>query len=1359
MHTAVSSNTLPPMITGSPTAPAPSPSNDVLAFPASIAQQVFWYLELLQPGVTAFNVPMRFRLEGALDPIILRRSLETIVERHEALRTHFEENNGELLQIVEPSNTFDFPQIDLRHLPQNRITDEADRLGSIEAHRPFNLATGPLFRAELLRLADTTWHLHVTAHHALFDGWSMTVLTEELATIYQAFTDGKPCPLQPLAIQYGDFSVWQKEFLESPEMARQLAFWKEKLRSMQEVDLPTDHPRPAAKSWKGDLISTLLPKSLTNRLQAIATRQGASLYHLLLAAYKLLLHRYSGSDDIAVGSPITGRTRAELEPIIGVFINSLILRSDLSGDPSFSQLVTRVRDTALEALENQDIPFECLVRAIKPPRDQSRNPLFQINFTHQRSFAKAGNFAGVELIPIPSRSPGAIFDLHLFMVEREEGWRVTCDFSTALFERTSAQRILGHFQHLLESIADAPEKPISQLAILTENEQRHLLGDWLGHSTDFPRDSNLAALFTETAHRFPKRIALTSGGDYFTYQQVLAEATAIALDLRNAGVLPGDRVALLTRPSANAIIGLLGILLAGAAFMPLDPDYPAERIAVLLADAAPKAILAPENLRPASWSGPVVTLANRGLSTPAELPHIPLGPDSPAYLLYTSGSTGKPKGVLVPHRAVARLVRNNDFIRITQDDVFLQAAPLSFDASTLEIFGPLLNGGRLVVPPHQGLDEIARAVRENGVTILWLTAGLFQVMIDEHVASLKGLKYLLAGGDVLSPSHVRQAIDRLPGTTLVNGYGPTENTTFTTCHTIRREDTGLPSIPIGKPIANTRCFILDPLGRPVPAGIPGELHTGGDGLALAYLNDPSLTAEKFITPADPGVRSICPRLYRTGDLCRWMPDGTIEFIGRRDHQVKVRGHRIELGEIEARLSSHPDVRQAKVAVRGETAETKRILAWVQPRDGSRLDEATITSHLAAQLPTFMRPDAIGIVETFPVNANGKIQTSALPDPGRGLSEPDNTAAEPPATPAEKRLAAIWSSLLGVPEIHRTSNFFHLGGHSLMALRMFSRITREFGRSLPLSALLEKPTLTSLASLLEDPAPTRIPKAEPPPATTSTPGTLGHLVTLNPGTTETPLFCLHGGDGGVIFYRNLAERLPKSLPIHAIESLALGQSSPIAQLSVRETAADYIRTLLAKQPHGPYRLAGYSFGGVVAHEMACQLTELGHSVEFLGLFDTHCPTAVTRKYSLPERLSVFWKQHREITLPHRIALVAKRIRDGIRTNRRVKNEILTARQTPLADPFSDLRRVQVREENWRAMQAHTPCKFKNRITLFKTSTLSDKVEWPSDYGWTCFSQTGVDIVPVSGEHLTLFDPDHIPPLAEALTRSLNHSPPH
>ncbi|MEO5913268.1 MAG: amino acid adenylation domain-containing protein [Luteolibacter sp.] len=1330
--------------------PAPHPAGDgdvnILAFPASPAQEAFFYLEKLFPSHPAFNVPVRFELKGVLDRGLLKSAFDALAERHEGLRTRFVEEDGKLLQVIASETTFPLPCTDISHLAGSELEAELNRLGSEEARTAFDMSKDPLFRASLILTAPDRHILQITIHHSVADGWSIGIMTDELAEFYNASLENREPRVEPLAIQYADFTIWQREFLESPELNQHLEHWKKKLQGYTELELPTDRPRPPLKSWDGDIVSLILRPSISEKVARISRDKGATMFHVFLAAFKAVASRYTGLEDIAVGSPVAGRTRAELEPIIGTFINSVILRTDLSGDPSFGELVGRVRDNVTDAIAHQDLPFEQLVKALQPRRDPGRNPLFQINFTHQRDFVKPVSFGGAHLTAIPSRSPGAIFDLHFFMVERADGWRASCDFARDLFDRSTAERLLRHFETFLDAAAGEPDVPLSQLPILTSAEKIELT-KWSGAKILYPSDRSLGELFLDQAARQPARIALTHAKRDISYQLLAASALGLRSRLIQSGVKPGSRVALCAPSVPEMISAQIAILLAGASCVPLDPDYPADRLKFMLEDSASTVILTTSALSqklPDSIGKILLTPLAESLVTPA-LAEVNVPADSVSHVFYTSGSTGTPKGVMVGHRGISRLVLGGGFMDFKQEDSFLQTAPISFDAATLEIWMPLLHGGRIVLTGESGpsLPAIARAIREQGVTCLWLTAGLFQTMVDEHLTDLKGLRYLLAGGDVLSPDHVRRAFEALSNTTLINGYGPTENTTFTCCHTITRSDLDRSSIPIGRPVGNTTVHVLDARMRPVPIGIPGELFTGGDGLALGYLGNDELTASKF--PIHPELG----RLYRTGDLCRWLPDGSIEFLGRSDTQVKIRGFRIEPGEIEARLASHPGVKQAKVAVRGNSAESKRIEAWVVPAEGTSPDPAELSDYLTQFLPGYMRPDGIAIIDVLPLSANGKVDVSGLPDPSRPSESRQKTGGEAPVGKTEQRLAVMWSDLLEVPQVHRDDDFFALGGHSLMALRLFSRINREFNLTLPLAALLSHPTLRELATLV---GPAEEPEIAPKPASP----TKGHFVTLSRGTNATPLFCIHGGDGGVLFYRSLAALMPADLPFHAIESLELGSSGKIESSSIEETATAYLHILLESQSQGPFRLAGYSFGGVVAHEMACQLERLGHKVEFLGLFDTHNPTASARSYSMPERLRVFWQQNSEIPFWSRIKRVRQRFGEGVRTNRRIKTELKAARSSGPAEPYSDLRRVQVREENWRAMQAYRPGAFKGRITLFKTSTISDKVERPADYGWGPLATGGLDIASVSGEHLTLFEPENISSLGEALVSALAQS---
>jgi len=1303
-------------------------------FPSSAQQQAFWYLQMLRPDAAAFNVPFRFRLDGPLDVERLREAFGRVVERHEVLRTRFEQSGDDLSQVVEPVGKVDLVTVDLLDLPKDERLPEAERLAEDEAARPFVLSECPLIRVQLVRVEEVCHILHVTAHHTVFDGWSLQVLIDEIAAIYSALAEGREAPLDAPALQYGDYSVWQKEFLAGPGLKKQVDFWKTKLDGMSELELMTDHPRPAVKQWGGEVAEERLPSAISDRIRGLASQHGCTPYHLLLTVFKALLATYTGTKDVSVGTPATGRLQSELEPLIGVFINPLVLRTDLSGDPSFVDAMKRVSTTVMESLEHQELPFDLLVRELNPRRDSGRNPLFQVNFTFEGGFSQQVEFGEVRLTPMPSRTSGAIFDLHLFVVEDPDGWTLNCDYSVDLFDHATAVRVLRHFRNLLEAVLNRPEAHLSDLSVLDAGERSLVLDQWAGSTVTSAQPRTISEAFADVAGRYPSREALVCGGDRLSYGELLAWSDVIAANLHAEGVKAGDLIAFNLPPSMESIAAILGILRVGAAYVPLNPADPSPRQAAVLADSGSRLmIVSPGDSAPAGWDGVALAIPSRHEPLAGRLPVPAVDSESSAYVMFTSGSTGRPKGVEVPHRGVLRLVLGCDFAEITPDDVFLQAAPLSFDASTFEIFAPLLNGGRLVVPDSSPtLDDIAEAVEQHGVTTMWLTAGLFQVMVEERLESLKGVKQLLVGGDVLSKPHVKTALEALPGTRLINGYGPTENTTFTTCHTITPADLEQVSISIGRPIKGTTVFILDDELKALPVGVPGLLYTGGLGLALGYHGDAELTSERFIDHPKLG------RLYNTGDRCRWSADGTIDFLGRADHQVKLRGFRIEMGEVEAILGEHSGVSACKVAVRGEGASKKRLLAWVCVEGAAQTAE--ISEWLSSRLPAFMLPERILIIDEMPLTANGKVRVNALPEPDERVSH----KWEAPQGEGEVRLASIWQELLGIDAAGRDDDFFDLGGNSLAGLRMFARIQREFDVSLPLATLLRARTIRALTMAIESGA-----------GETGAIALSGHLAEVQPKGSPPALCGIHGGDGGILFYRQLAERLPHDRPFVAIESPELGHSDEIKVKPIEETAADYITILRARQPEGPYLLAGYSYGGVVAYEMARQLTEAGESVPFLGLFDTMNPAIEVRPYALSERVSVYWNASSKLSLSERIVRLAGRFKDGVETHIKVKSEVAEAQRSQAAEAHTELRAVQLREAHEMAMDAYKPGRFHGSLNLFRADAVNDKFELPDDYGWSDRVDE-LKVVEVPGEHLTLFDSGNVDPLAGHVSKALQEA---
>ncbi|MCY1035330.1 amino acid adenylation domain-containing protein [Corallococcus sp. BB11-1] len=1097
--------------------------------PLSFAQQRLWLLARMEPDSSAYNEPGVLRLSGPLDPTALAEALVDLLRRHEVLRTRVVEHDGAPVQRVEPEQAAAdllrqhalphgrsgghagassqgippegtganprphepprdrlgehdrapeqstarearavLPVEDLRSLSSEAREARAAAIVHEEAARPFAMDRAPLLRMRLLRLGDEEHRLVAVLHHIVCDAGSLGILFHDLAALYEARRDGRTASLPVLSVQYADFAVWQRGWLQGDVLERQLTYWRKVLDGAPaERDVPFARGARTSEPGPSGTVHRALPHTLGAPLEALCRREGVTPFMALLATFQALLQRYTGEHDVLVGTPVAHRTHGALEALVGFFVNTLVLRTHVPKGGSFRQLLARAREDALGAFSHPDLPFEKLVESLKLARTSSRPPFLQFMFALQDAPRADLVLSGLRATLEEPPPAQAKFDLLLELSRRGDGWHASWQFDTARFDSVTVGRMAEHFERLLTVALSRPDAPLAHLPLLTEAEQA-LIARANDTGPTVPRDASIPRRFEAQADRTPDAIAVERDGQSLTYRELDAKANRLAHTLHARGVGPDVPVGLCLSRSFELIIGMLGVLKAGGAYLPLDPQEPPERRTRLLTNAGARWVLTQTALSPVGddagaspidLSGPAVPGQPEGRL--ASSPHA----DTLAYVMHTSGSTGHPKAVCVPHRAVLRLVTHPNYLTLTAEDAFLQLAPPSFDAATLEVWAPLLNGGRLVLFPGHGaaaLETLGQVVARHRVTCLWLTAGLFHGVVDQHPEALTGVRQLLAGGDVLSPEHVRRVLERHP-LRVINGYGPTENTTFTCCHPMASPEQVESPVPIGAPITGTRVHVLDAMLAPVPVGVPGELYCAGDGLARGYLGQPDLTAERFLP--DPFSQEPGTRMYRTGDRARWREDGRIDFLGRVDQQVKVRGFRVEPGEVEAALLSHPDVRDAAVVAVGARADTRRLVAHVVLRDAATLPPEALRAFLGEKLPEHLVPGAVTLHEALPLTPNGKVDRRALATTllTEGATDP---AALTPRTRTEALLAALWTSLLGLPHVGPHENFFALGGHSLMAMRLLSRVREATGVTLGLKTLFEAATLATLAERID-----------------------------------------------------------------------------------------------------------------------------------------------------------------------------------------------------------------------------------------------------------------------------------------------------
>jgi amino acid adenylation domain-containing protein len=1284
-------------------------------------QQFALWLELrLRPDADAYNEPIAFRSAARLAPERVRRALERLAGMHEILRARLVEEQGE------PRFLFDRSAADADF---GVLEGGADL--QAELRRPFELARGPLWRARMLQEPDGATLVLLVVHHMIFDAASEEILLSDFA----AACSDPAAPAPSRAFDFCDLASHEIERMASERPALE-RFWASRLAGATlspELPPPCVPCAPEELEAGGATRRTLAP-GLAREVRALAARLGTTPFHVYFAAYLALLRNYTGSDDLVVGSPVSLRETPAARDVVGYLLSPVALRVELAGRRSFREAVAEVARRWHEVREHARLPLHLVLQAARGGRRSGVGSPFQVFFSliHEASAGLA--IDGQPLVPVYVPPARVKFQLFLLVVEQAEEACLTLEFRRGVVDPEMAGRLLEQFERMLRIAVERVDEPLSRLCLASPEETRRLLA--LGRcERPYPRDRTVPDLFEEVVRSRGEATALVAGTQELGYAALDRRANSVAAALRAAGVARGDRVPLLLARGARFVACALGVLKCGAAFVPLDPAYPAERLARMLEGLGARVGLRGTRLALSSQGIEWLDATCADEESSAGAPPRELAPTDAAYVMFTSGSTGRPKGVEVPHRAIVRLVKAQDFVRMGPEETWLHMAPTSFDASTLEIWAALLNGGRCVVIedslPTPGL--LAQTIRRHGVTSAWFTAPLFNTLVDEAVESLTGLQQVLVGGEALSPAHMRRAFDCLPGVRFVNGYGPTENTTFTCCHVIGRGDVESGrSIPIGRPIANTSVFVLDRDGQPTPLCVPGELFAGGDGLALGYVGQPQQTAERF--PADHLSGAKGARLYRTGDRVRWRADGTLEFLGRFDEQLKIRGHRIEPGEVAACLAEHARVRQAAVLSRRSSAGATQLVAYVVAQgEGSGEELARLlASHVAERLPAYMLPSAFVVVPKLPLKPNGKLDVEELES---AAPRPAREAQTRALSGTEARVLAIWRDALRLRDLGPDDDFFESGGDSLLAVGVLVRVERELGIRVPVRVLVEGRSVRRLVAMLEDSLHSSLVRG---------------VVRVRAGELGRALFCLPGLGGVALQFERMAARLDTPRAVFALELHDL-ELEPGTLESLPATAAALVRILRGVQPHGPYSILGYSYGGNLAVEVARELIREGEEVELLVALDAYAPGSLRDPRGLDKVL-------RHVRILRRL-----RARDAYAyLSSRVLRRLRLKPPEPepqKPEPASEFERrlAQTEQSGLRAFEAHRPEPFDCRIVLVHATNLGDWMELtdPSGtLGWGAICTRGVQVIPIRCQHLDMFKEPNISTLARKLDEVLH-----
>ena len=1298
--------------------------------PVSYAQERFWFLSKFEPESSAYHIPLILGLGGVLNLDALTAALSRLRARHASLRTVFVEKDGEIRQRVLPSDPVQIPVIDLSMVAEEEKRNRAEDAARDIARRPFDLEESPA-RFELVRLsADEHWLVSVF-HHIVADGWSIDVFQEELLATYAAAAEGRRVELPELPIQYTDFAEWQREQLQGERLKRKVAHWRDRLSGAPSMlDLPTDRPRPAIQSYRGTYVHTVVRRRLVERLERIGKHHDASVFMVLLASLNILLSRTTGQTDICIGSPIAARTRTEIERLMGVFINTLVLRTDLSGSPSFTELLLQVRRSTLEAFSHQDLPFEKLVEELSPTRALSHSPLFQVMLLMHAPPLPPTRMANLEVRGIFVDTGNTMFDLGFYVYDHEDGLGLTLQYATDLFDASTVARMAEQLKTLLASIANGPERSVSELDLLPEAERRTLVEDWNETAMALPQECVHAAIEAQ-ATRTPNAIAVSMGSDALSYAELDMRSNRLARYLTKLGVRLETPVGVCVTRAPSMLVALLGVLKASGAYLPLDPSFPRERLSFMVRDAGARVIVTQASLRDA-WREHE-GLACVSLDADAEAVGRESGaavssaaqPDSLAYVIYTSGSTGRPKGVQIEHSSLTNLLYS--MLKepgVAPEDRLLAVTTLSFDIAAPELFLPLLVGARVVVASREDASDgkrLAALMASEQVSVMQATPSTWRMLAESGWKGDARLK-ALCGGEALTRELADELLERTGS--LWNVYGPTETTIWST---LERVEPGTDSITVGRPLGNTSVYLLDEHRQLVPMGAYGELCIGGAGVARGYQGRDSLAAERFITnPFGPDPIAVSgSSVFRTGDIARYRPDGRLEVAGRIDHQVKIRGFRIELGEIESVLDTQAKIKQAVVVVREDTVADKRLVAYFVSNGDSIPSVTELREHLTKKLPDYMLPTAFVELDTFPLTLNGKVDRNELPAPEDSPSKAQSEYVAP-RTPIEEKLAEIWKDLLGLDRVGAGDNFFELGGHSLMAVRLFNRIEERFGFRLPLATLFQSASLGELATAVGE----------------ATEASWSCLVPIQRGRRDiAPFFCIHAEGGEVLFYRDFARLLDAGQPVYGLQAQALDGRSPPLE-SIEEMASRYIAEIRQIQPAGPYYLGGHCYGGVIMFEMAQQLYRQHERVALMAMMDSSPARIHT---TLADKLR--YAAHALRRSP--VALLKHIVTTEI--GARLRFRALDARAGLGREPDGDLAssHARVGEAIARAYMMYVPEIYPGRITYFMNSERARL----GHLKWRELAAGGLELHTFPGTPNTTFVSPSVEALADGVRASL------